>query len=211
MDFLPETISRYAELYSEPEDEILAELSRETYLKVPLPQMLSGHLQGKVLTFISRMIQPSRILEIGTFTGYSAICLAKGLRENGVLHTIDNNEELQPIIEKYIGLAGLKDKIRLHIADATLLIPQMQETYDLVFIDADKRNYCCYFDLVIEKVRSGGLIIADNVLWSGKVTQEKHDQDTAAIHAYNQKVLSDERVENFILPIRDGLNIARRL
>lgn len=211
MDFLPEAINVYIENLSSKEDEVLARLTRETHLKVQMPQMLSGNIQGKFLEMISRMVQPEKILEIGTFTGYSAICLAKGLSNNGLLHTIDINEELQPIIEKHISMAGLQNKIVLHTGDATQIIPTLNETFDLVFIDADKQNYSAYFDLVITKVRTGGFIIADNVLWSGKVTEEKHDKDTAALHAYNQKVLADNRVENFILPLRDGLNIARKL
>jgi predicted O-methyltransferase YrrM len=211
MDFLPEAINVYIENLSSKEDEVLARLTRETHLKVQMPQMLSGNIQGKFLEMISRMVQPEKILEIGTFTGYSAICLAKGLSNNGLLHTIDINEELQPIIEKHISMAGLQNKIVLHTGDATQIIPTLNETFDLVFIDADKQNYSAYFDLVITKVRTGGFIIADNVLWSGKVAEEKHDKDTAALHAYNQKVLADNRVENFILPLRDGLNIARKL
>lgn len=211
MDFLPEPINKYIEEFSSAEDKVLSQLTRETHLKVQMPQMLSGHIQGKFLEFISRMMKPEKILEIGTFTGYSAICLAKGLSPNGLLHTIDINEELQPIIEKHISIAGLQSKIVLHTGDAIQIIPTLKETFDLVFIDADKQNYSNYFDLVVDKVKAGGLIIADNVLWSGKVVEEKHDKDTASLHAYNQKVLADSRVENFILPLRDGLNIARKL
>lgn len=211
MELLSDLIEKYVEQNSTPEDKILAQLNRETHLKVPMAQMLSGSIQGKFLETISRMIQPKRILEIGTFTGYSALCLARGLAENGVLHTIDINEEWHEIITKYVALAQLKNQIVLHTGEAAQIIPTLEDTFDLVFIDADKQNYRLYFDLVIDKVHSGGFIIADNVLWSGKVVQEKHDKDTAAIHAYNQKVLNDKRVENFILPLRDGLNIAHKI
>ncbi|HRN95126.1 MAG: O-methyltransferase [Chitinophagales bacterium] len=211
MELISDKINEYIENNSSPEDAVLAKLNRETYLKVQMPQMLSGNIQGKFLEMISQMLQPKRILEIGTFTGYSGICLAKGLPKDGVLHTIDVNEELGELVSKYVAEASLESKIVLHHGNATQIIPTLNETFDLVFIDADKQNYCNYFDLVVDKVRSGGFIVADNVLWSGKVAEEKHDKDTAALHAYNQKVLNDSRVENFILPLRDGLNIARKL
>lgn len=211
MELISDKINEYIENNSSPEDAVLAKLNRETYLKVQMPQMLSGNIQGKFLEMISQMLQPKRILEIGTFTGYSGICLAKGLPKDGVLHTIDVNEELGELVSKYVAEASLESKIVLHHGNATQIIPTLNETFDLVFIDADKQNYCNYFDLVADKVRSGGFIVADNVLWSGKVAEEKHDKDTAALHAYNQKVLNDSRVENFILPLRDGLNIARKL
>ncbi|MCS6819244.1 MAG: O-methyltransferase [Chitinophagales bacterium] len=211
LSFLPEELLRYAEQMSSPEDAVLQQLWRETHLKVSMPQMLSGNVQGKFLEFFSRALQPHRILEIGTYTGYSAICLAKGLAKNGHLHTIDVNEELEDMIRKYFELAQLSDKITLHIGDACKVVPELNETFDLVFIDADKENYSLYFDLVIDKVRQGGFIIADNVLWSGKVMHPPFDKDTEAIRAYNEKVLKDPRVESFILPIRDGLNIARKI
>ncbi len=211
MNLLPKLLEKYIEENSTKEESLLQELSRETHLKVQMPQMLSGHLQGLFLEFISTMIQPKRILEIGTFTGYSAICLAKGLTTDGRLYTIDINEELQPMVERYLYLAGLNQKVEQWIGDAREIIPTFEETFDMVFIDADKLNYSTYYDLVFDKVKQGGYIIADNVLWSGKVLEEKKDKDTQAIDNYNKKVAADSRVKNFILPLRDGLNIAQKL
>lgn len=210
MHLVSAALESYVEQYSSKEDEVLSELTRETHLKVQMPQMVSGHIQGLALEFITQLIQPARILEIGTFTGYSAICMAKGLTADGVLHTIDVNEELQPMCAKYFTKAGLADKIVHHIGDARQIIPTLNENFDLVFIDADKANYSAYYDLVFDKVRVGGYIIADNVLWSGKVAEEKKDKDTLAIHSYNQKVANDNRVKSFILTLRDGLNIVRK-
>lgn len=210
MQFLPDEIENYAALFSSKEDEVLAKLNRETHLKVMLPQMLSGHIQGNFLKMMSYMLQPKTILEIGTFTGYSAICLAKGLKENGKLITIDINAELESMCRKYFELASLSDIIDYRIGNALEIIPTIEEELDLVFIDADKINYSHYYDMVIDKVRQGGFIIADNVLWSGKVCAEKKDKDTAALHAYNQKIQDDERVENYLVPIRDGLMVARK-
>ncbi len=204
-------IEKYIDQFSSEEDEVLRELSRETYLKVQMPQMVSGKIQGQFLEMISRLIQPSRILEIGTFTGYSAICLAKGLSDGGLLYTIDVNEELQPMCARYFEKASLSSKIKHLLGDARKIIPELNETFDLVFIDADKINYATYYDLVFGKVRKGGLIIADNVLWSGKVIEDKKDKDTLAIHQYNEKIAADTRVKNFILTIRDGLNIVQKL
>lgn len=211
MRFLPEEIEVYAKEYSAKESDVLNRLNRETHLKVMMPQMLSGHIQGNFLKMMSHMIQPKTILEIGTYTGYSGICLADGLVENGTLYTFDINAELEDMCRKYFEEAGLKDKINYQIGNALDLIPNINETLDLVFIDADKINYSNYYDLVFDKVRPGGFIIADNVLWSGKVVQEKHDKDTAALHAYNEKVNNDSRVENYLVPIRDGLMVARKL
>lgn len=208
MHLVSNEIENYIAQFSSPEDEALRELSRETYLKVQMPQMVSGNLQGQFLEMISRMFQPKRILEVGTFTGYSAICLAKGLTHSGLLYTIDVNEELQPMCARYFEKANLSSKIKHLIGDARKIIPELNETFDLVFIDADKINYSNYYDLVFDKVRVGGYIIADNVLWSGKVVEEKKDKDTLAIHQYNEKIAADMRVKNFILPLRDGLNIA---
>ena len=210
MHLVSAALESYVEQYSSKEDEVLSELTRETHLKVQMPQMVSGHIQGLALEFITQLIQPARILGIGTFTGYSAICMAKGLTADGVLHTIDVNEELQPMCAKYFTKAGLADKIVHHTGDARQIIPTLNETFDLVFIDADKANYSTYYDLVFDKVRVGGYIIADNVLWSGKVAEEKKDKDTLAIHSYNQKVANDNRVKSFILTLRDGLNIVRK-
>ena len=211
MHLVSAEIEQYIEQHSSKEESALLDLTRETHLKVQMPQMLSGHLQGQFLEMITRLQQPKRILEIGTFTGYSGIYLAKGLAPDGVLYTIDINEELQPMVEKYVAQVGLSNKIKQYIGDAREIIPSINETFDLVFIDADKINYSTYYDLVFDKVRTGGFIIADNVLWSGKVLAEKKDKDTIAIDNYNKKVAADSRVETFILPLRDGLNIARKL
>jgi predicted O-methyltransferase YrrM len=210
MHLVSAALESYVEKYSSREDAVLSELTRETHLKVQMPQMVSGHVQGLALEFIAQLIQPKRILEIGTYTGYSAICMAKGLTADGILHTIDINEELQPMCARYFAKAGLSDKIVHHIGDARQIIPTLNETFDMVFIDADKANYSMYYDLVFDKVRNGGLIIADNVLWSGKVVDEKKDKDTLAIHRYNEKVATDTRVKSFILTLRDGLNIVRK-
>ena len=211
MHLISAEIEDYIEKHSSVEDALLAELNRETHVKVQMPQMLSGHLQGQFLEMVSRMLQPKSILEIGTYTGYSGLCLAKGLTEDGILYTIDINEELQPMVEQYVAKAGLSNKVKQLIGDARQIIPTLNETFDLVFIDADKINYSTYYDLVFDKVRTGGYIIADNVLWSGKVLNAQKDKDTTAIDNYNKKVLADTRVENYILPLRDGLNIARKL
>jgi predicted O-methyltransferase YrrM len=211
MEFIDEKIQQYAETFTTQENEILKQLNRDTHAKILMPRMLSGHLQGQLLSTISCMIQPEKILEIGTYTGYSAICLAKGLKSNGILYTIDINEELETFVSEYFEKANLKNKIQYHIGNAIEIIPQLNETFDLVFIDADKENYCNYFDLVIDKVKSGGFILADNVLWSGKVLEDKKDKDTLAIHQYNQKIMLDTRVENILLPVRDGIMIARKL
>lgn len=212
MEFIDDKIIDYALLHSEAEDEVLAELQRETNLKVMSPRMLSGHLQGFWLTLLSKMIQPKLIVEIGTYTGYSAICLAKGLHEDGKLITIDVNEETESIARKYFEKSGFGSKIELITKDAKDVLPTINETIDLVFIDADKRNYSLYYDLVIDKVKSGGLIIADNVLWSGKILdlEKNKDIDTQAIHAFNEKMKGDTRVEKLLMPIRDGLFIMRK-
>lgn len=212
MEFLDEKIEDYVISHTKGEPAVLQQLNRETYAKVLMPRMLSGHLQGRVLSMISHMIQPDRILEIGTYTGYSAICLCEGLSETGKLFTIDINEELENMTKKYFVEAGIEKKVNYMIGDATKIIPELNETFDLVFIDADKINYSNYYDLVFDKVKKGGYIIADNVLWSGKVleTKAKIDADTRAICAYNEKIFNDERVENVIFPIRDGLMIARK-
>jgi len=211
MEFIDARIQQYAEQFTSPESPVLQQLNRETHAKVLMPRMLSGHLQGQFLSMLSKMIQPERILEIGTYTGYSAICLASGLKENGILHTIDVNEELESMVRNYFAEAKVAAQIQFHIGNAMEIIPSLHETFDLVFIDADKENYSNYFDLVIDKVRKGGFILADNVLWSGKVLEAQKDKDTAAIHAYNQKINADPRVENVLVPIRDGIMIARKI
>jgi len=211
MNFVSEEINAYCEAFSKPQAEVLRELERETHLKMLYPQMLSGHLQGKFLGMISAMLKPKAILEIGTFTGYSAICLASGLIDDGVMHTIEAEEELENTILRYFKKAGLEKKITLHIGKAAEVIPTLNMQFDLVFIDADKESYPTYYDLVFDKVRKGGLIIADNALWSGKVLNEKQDAETQGIHTFNQKALNDNRVENVLLPLRDGVMIVRKL
>ncbi len=210
-NIVPEAIEKYITENSSPESNNLSELNRETYVKVLMPQMLSGQVQGKFLEFISCMINPENILEIGTYTGYSAICLAKGLKPGGKLVTIDINEELTPMVKKYISLEKLEDQMEVLTGNAMQIIPTLTQQFDLVFIDADKHNYSNYFDLVIDKVRPGGWILADNVLWSGKVIAQNMDKDTTAIDAYNKKIHKDQRVENVIISIRDGINIARKI
>lgn len=212
MDFLPEKIADYAAEMTSAEDELLASLVRETHLKILSPRMLSGHLQGRVLSLISHLMQPKYILEIGTYTGYSALCLAEGLHPQGRLITIDRNEELTDILTKYLKKSKYSHQIESKIGYAADLIPTLPNEIDLVFIDADKPNYSLYFDLVIDKVRPGGLILADNVLWSGKVVEEirLNDKSAVAIHEFNQKVHNDARVENVLIPIRDGIMALRK-
>jgi len=213
MDFISPKIQHYAEQFTAPEGDVLQRLNRETNAKITMPQMLSGHLQGAMMSMFSQMIKPKFILEIGTFTGYSAICLAQGLQDGGMLHTIEINDELQPMIKKYHTEAGLQHKITLHCGNALQIIPRLKETFDLVFIDADKKNYSNYFDAVINKVRRGGFLLADNVLWSGKVLEKESDMDadTKAIVGFNNKVRHDKRVENLLLPVRDGVMVMREL
>lgn len=205
-------LDRYIHEHIEPEDEILRELNRETHLKVPGARMISGHLQGQVLTMLSKMINPERILEIGTFTGYSAICLARGLKEGGKLFTIEEDDELEAMARRYFEWAGLHEKIVQLIGQALDVIPSVNETLDLVFIDADKREYIAYYNLVIDKLQRGGIIIADNTLWSGKVIEqvERNDEQTLGILAFNELVKNDNRVEKVILPVRDGMTVIRK-
>ncbi len=206
-------LENYITDHTSAEQEVLRELNRETHVKVLFPRMMSGHLQGKFLQMVSWMIRPGRVLEIGTYTGYSAICLAGGLKEQGVVHTIEINPELEDIILKYVVKAGLSDKIKLHIGDAIDIIPDLDETFDLVFIDADKENYLNYYHLVFDKVREGGFILADNALWDGKVVEEKkrYDKETEGIIKFNDFVQNDDRVENVLLPVRDGIMIVRKI
>ncbi|WP_394993630.1 O-methyltransferase [Emticicia sp.] len=212
MEFIAPEIDEYCAEHTSPETEILAKLNRETHAKVLQARMLSGHLQGRFLAMLSQMIQPSNILEIGTYTGYSALCLAEGLKENGKLITLDINEELENFVRGFFKESPLNDKIDFRIGNALEMIPTLTQTFDLVFIDADKLNYTNYYDLVFEKVRQGGYIISDNVLWSGKVVDKtKNDKDTLAIRAFNHKLHNDIRVENILLPIRDGLMIVRKV
>lgn len=210
MEFLPEDIDRYAHEHTTPEDAILAKLNRETHAKVLKPRMLSGHLQGRVLSLISHLLKPKRVLEIGTYTGYSTICMAEGMPEDGVLHTIDVNEELEDFAKNYFVESGQDSKIVQHIGNALDIIPALTDHWDLVFIDADKSNYLKYYEMVIEKMNPGGLILCDNVLWSGKIVDDKaQDKDTVALRALNDHIHADERVENVLLPIRDGVMAAR--
>ena len=211
MAYTSQILDKYLEDQASTEDPILAALTRETFVKVQMPHMVSGHVQGLFLESISRMIRPRRILEIGTFTGYSTICLAKGLTDDGIIYTLDINEELEPIFSKYFKLSGLDQKIKFIAGNALQTIPQIDELYDIVFIDADKMNYINYYDLIIDKVRAGGYILSDNVLWSGRVLEEKKDKETQNIHLFNQKLANDPRIQNVIIPIRDGINLARKL
>ena len=213
MDFLPKEIDAYSVAHTTSETEVLSDLNRQTNIQILQPRMLSGHLQGRVLSMLSHMIQPTNILEIGTYTGYSAICLAEGLKENGKVVTIDRNPELEDFTLSYFEKANVSNKIDFRIGNAIDIIPTLKETFDLVFIDADKTNYSNYFDLVIDKLPKGAYIITDNVLWSGKVVQkvEEGDMETKAIVEYNEKIHNDPRVENILFPIRDGLMIARKL
>jgi caffeoyl-CoA O-methyltransferase len=210
---IPPSIENYACDYSTEESLVLAQLNRETHLKVNLPIMLSGHLQGKVLEFISHMIQPKQVLEIGTYTGYSAICLAAGLKENGELHTIDINEELYDMCQSYFEKAGLSKKIIQHIGHAADIIPRIDCIFDLVFIDADKQNYHLYYDLLIDRLPIGAYILADNVLYDGEVllAQEEQSKNAKAIQAFNEKIRADKRVIQVLLPIRDGLLLMKKI
>jgi caffeoyl-CoA O-methyltransferase len=212
MDILPEELQRYLDFNTDEESDLLAAIDRDTNLNVMLPRMLSGHFQGRCLSMISKLISPKTILEIGTFTGYSALCLAEGLPKEGKLITIDVNEELEPRIMKHWKQSDLHTQMELRIGDATVIIPTLEiKTFDLVFIDADKKNYALYYDLVIDRVPSGGVILADNVLWSGKVyDEEAKDKDTVAMRLFNEKVTQDQRVEKIILPIRDGVFMIRK-
>jgi predicted O-methyltransferase YrrM len=206
-------LNEYILRFSTKEDKILEELYRETNLKVIYPRMLSGHLQGKILEMISKMIEPENILEIGTYTGYSAICMAKGLKKSGKVHTIERNDELKELSEKYIKKAGLGEKIVLHTGDAKDIIPRLSCLFELVFINADKHEYLNIYKLVFNKVPVGGYILADNVLWGGKVIskQKSPDKETRGIAEFNDYIQNDTRVENVILPVRDGLMIIRKI
>lgn len=213
MEFINELLLKYCEDNSASETPALQKLNRYTHAKVLQPRMLSGHLQGRFLAMLSKLIRPTNILEIGTYTGYSAICLAEGLVPGGKLVTIDINPELEGVIREHIAEAKLQDSIQFIVGDAYQIIRTLPQTFDLVFIDADKQNYAKYFDLVIDRLSPGGLIIADNVLWSGKVIDEQariKDKDTIALHAFNQKVNTDLRVEVLMLPLRDGLTLIRK-
>ena len=211
MEFISEALDAYCNLHTSDENPLLAQLNRETHAKILQPRMLSGHFQGRFLSLLMKLVQPKRILEIGTFTGYSALCLAEGLFENGKLTTIDINEEREGFTRSFFNQSEFKTQIEYLIGDAQLIIPTMNEHFDVIFIDADKKNYINYFDIVAEKVTKGGLIIADNVLWSGKVADTKqNDKETVLLRNFNKQVQNDDRFENILLPIRDGLMIARK-
>lgn len=213
MEFLEPNLAKYIEQHTDKEPELLQKLNRETQLKVLMPRMISGHFQGRVLSMLMKMIRPSSILEIGTYTGYSALCMAEGLTENGTLTTIDINVELEDLVRKYFNESEYASKLNYLLGDAKNIIPTLNDKYDVVFIDADKENYAMYYDLIFDKLNIGGYIIADNVLWSGKVVAEniKIDKDTKALLDFNDKVQADPRVENVLFPIRDGLLIARKI
>ena len=211
MNFLPENIDNYAVSHSQDEPLLLQELSRETWQKVLAPRMLSGHFQGRILSILSKLVQPKSILEIGTYTGYSALCLAEGLDSKGILHTIDSNEELVDFQRSYFDRSDYGKQLKQYLGNALDIIPTINAKFDLVFIDADKSNYTNYFNVVIDKMNKGGIILSDNVLWSGKVVEklDPKDEDTKALIAYNTLLKEDPRVETILLPIRDGLTISR--
>lgn len=212
MEFISAELDKYCCDHTSQESLLLAKLNRDTHVRILQPRMLSGHFQGRVLSMLSKLMQPKNILEIGTYTGYSALCLAEGLAAEGKLITIDVNAQLEDFVREYLAESPLGAQIDYRIADAMELIPQLEETFDLVFIDADKQNYINYYNLVIDKVRPGGVILADNVLWSGKVvqTEGKIDKDTALLQEFNCLIHEDDRVENVLLPIRDGIMVARK-
>ncbi|MCC6703107.1 MAG: class I SAM-dependent methyltransferase [Fluviicola sp.] len=212
MEFIDEALDNYCCEHSSPEDALLAKLNRETHVKILQPRMLSGHFQGRVLSMLSKMIRPERILEIGTYTGYSALCLAEGLTETGKIITLDVNVQLEDFVRTFISESEYASKIDYRIQDAMQHIPELDELFDIVFIDADKQNYINYYHLVFDKVKPGGYIFSDNVLWSGKVvqTEGKIDKDTQLLQEFNDMIQNDDRVENVLLPIRDGIMIARK-
>lgn len=212
MEFLPEDLQKYIEDHTQPESDLLKQINRETHLHVLKPRMLSGHLQGRVLSLLSHMINPSSILEIGTYTGYATLCLAEGLKPEGKVITIDNNAELSIRTKAYFSKSDSGDRIEMKVGNALEILPTLKNKWDLVFIDADKSNYAAYYDLVIDNINQGGFVIADNVLWSGKVSDKsKKDKDTEAIRTFNKKVHDDDRVQNVLFPIRDGLMILRKV
>lgn len=210
MSKLQKKIDQYCQEHTSPPSQTLLELERQTHLKTLAPQMVSGYFQGRMLSMISHMVGPHRILEIGTFTGYSAICLAEGLKTGGILHTIEVNPEYRSIIEEYINKSGNEDKIRLHIGDALEIIPGLDENFQLVFIDAAKFSYPDFFNMVFNKISQGGYILLDNMLWSGKVVKDENDLDTVTLRDFAGTLQNDQRLENILLPIRDGLMICRK-
>lgn len=208
---IPNTLNAYTEQYTSPENEVLKALYRETQLKVLMPHMCSGHVQGMFLKTVTQIAQAKHVLEIGTFTGYATLCFAMGMEEDGNIDTIDCNAELEDLCVRYFEMADQKHKIKMHIGKALDIIPTLHTLYDIVFIDADKASYEAYFEAVIDKTRRGGLIIADNVLWKGQVCEEKRSKDAEAMHRYNSKLKEDSRVESVLLTVRDGLHIARKI
>jgi caffeoyl-CoA O-methyltransferase len=211
MDLLSDGLKSYLAEHCDPENELLKNIDRETNLKVSMPRMLSGHYQGRLLSMLSKMLNPKKILEVGTYTGYATLCLAEGLSDDGKIHTIDINQELEDLVRLNFSKSPFNDKIIYHLGDAVQIIPELNEVFDLVFIDADKKNNKTYYDLLINKLRSGGIIIVDNVLWSGKVLDQKNvDQNTSLITNFNKMVTEDQRVEKLILPVRDGLFVIRK-
>jgi caffeoyl-CoA O-methyltransferase len=211
MDFIPSEISEYSKMHTSAESELLKKIDRETHAEVLKPRMVSGHLQGRFLSMVSHMVKPTYILEIGTYTGYSAVCLTEGLQPNGKIVTIDINEELEARVRAYFREAGLTKRVEYIIGDATKIIPTLTSMFDLVFIDADKENYSNYYDLVFDRLHVGGFILADNVLWNGKVVRYESDKDTKAIKEFNLKVVRDNRVSCVMLPIRDGIMLIQKM
>ena len=213
MHFLSQDLEDYIERHSENEPELLSKLNKETYQKILLPRMCSGHFQGRVLSMLSKLIRPLNILEIGTFTGYAALCLCEGMQINGQLHTIDIKEELVDFQRKYFDLSIWGNQIYQHLGEAIEIIPTLDLKFDLVFVDADKENYINYFNLILPKMNKGGIILSDNVLWSGKVVEplQKNDISTKILLEYNLLLKNDVRVETVLLPIRDGLTVSRVL
>ena len=213
MHFISPELEDYVARHSQPEPELLAQLNRETHLKIMQPRMLSGHFQGRVLSMISKLARPTNILEVGTYTGYATLCLAEGLADGGTIDTVDNNEELFDFQRKYFDQSPWATQIKQHLGDARQIIPNLENRYDLVFIDADKENYLSYYEMIVPKMNRGGIILSDNVLWSGKVLQpaKPNDKSTIALLEYNEKLNSDSRVETVLLPIRDGLTVTRIL
>ena len=213
MHFISQHLEDYIEQHSEKEPALLAALNKETYQKILLPRMLRGHFQGRVLSMLSKLIRPLNILEIGTYTGYSALCLCEGMQENGQLHTIDIKEELIDFQRKHFDKSPWGNQIVQHLGEAVAIIPTIELKFDLVFIDADKENYLNYFELILPKMNKGGVILSDNVLWSGKVMEPLHPNDvpTKVLIEYNQLLATDSRVETVLLPIRDGLTVSRVL
>ena len=211
MEFIEKELQAYVEAHTSPEDKLLQQINRDAHAYILMPRMLSGHLQGRLLAMLAKMIRPKAVLEIGTYTGYSALCMAEGLHPEGVLHTIDVNEELEDRVRGYFNQSAWAGQINYHIGNAVEVIPRLKQTWDLVFIDADKRNYSAYYSLIIDQMAQGGFLIADNVLWSGKVAQANaKDKDTEALRNFNRMIQEDGRVENVLLPVRDGLMIIRK-